>query len=103
MRSTRFRAPRHHEHEPLAPTPKRCHTAGPSEFNIPTQALALPENAVALGGIDFPAFATAMGCYGIAIDDVAGLTDAIETAFDADRPMLLHIREHSRATQTELG
>nr|WP_271214359.1 thiamine pyrophosphate-dependent enzyme [Rhodococcus wratislaviensis]GLK41968.1 hypothetical protein GCM10017611_88440 [Rhodococcus wratislaviensis] len=69
-------------------------------FALPELATAAtPVHSVALGGIDFPAVARAMGCHGRAIESPAALTDAITAAFDADRPTLLHIRENSRATQ----
>jgi thiamine pyrophosphate-dependent acetolactate synthase large subunit-like protein len=58
-----------------------------------------PEEAVALGSIDFPALARALGCHGTAVAEVSELTAAVETAFAADRPTLLHVREHSRASR----
>jgi len=56
-------------------------------------------HAVALGAVDFPAIARAMGCNGYVVNDPAELTAAVEQAFAADRPTLLHIFEDSRATQ----
>ncbi|BDY27750.1 acetolactate synthase large subunit [Mycolicibacterium mageritense DSM 44476 = CIP 104973] len=58
-----------------------------------------PLTAVALGGVDFPGLARAMGCHGVTITEVSELTGAVETAFAADRPTLIHVREHSRASQ----
>ena len=58
-----------------------------------------PVHSVQLGGIDFPAIARAMGCHGSAIRDPADLTAEIEKAWGVDRPTVLHIKEHSRATQ----
>lgn len=56
-------------------------------------------HSVQLGGIDFAAVARAMGCHGKTIEKPADLTAAIEAAWQADRPTVLHIRETSRATQ----
>ncbi len=56
-----------------------------------------PVHAVALGSPDFPALARSLGCYGLALDGASGLSDAITVALRADRPTVLHIREHSRA------
>jgi thiamine pyrophosphate-dependent acetolactate synthase large subunit-like protein len=58
-----------------------------------------PLTAVALGGVDFPTLARSLGCHGVAVTDVSELTAAVQTAFTADRPTLLHVREHSRASQ----
>ena len=58
-----------------------------------------PLTAVALGGIDFPTLARSLGCHGVAVTDVSELTAAVQKAFTADRPTLLHVREHSRASQ----
>ncbi len=56
-------------------------------------------HSVRLGGIDFPAVARAMGCHGMLIENPTDLSAAIEKAWQADRPTLLHIMENSRATQ----
>lgn len=57
-----------------------------------------PVHAVALDPVDFPAMARAMGCHGVALSDPADLGHALTTAFRADRPTLLHIREDGNAT-----
>ncbi|TWP37019.1 thiamine pyrophosphate-binding protein [Leekyejoonella antrihumi] len=58
-----------------------------------------PVHSVRLGGIDFPAAARAMGCRGRSLESPTELTAAVQEAFTADRPTLLHLREDSRATQ----
>ena len=62
-----------------------------------------PVHAVALGSPDFPALARAMGCHGVAVAEPSELAAAIKTALDADRPTVLHIREHSRAAEDMLA
>jgi acetolactate synthase-1/2/3 large subunit len=57
-----------------------------------------PDQAVALGGIEFPALARALGCHGVTVSAVSELTAEVEAAFAADRPTLVHVREHSRAS-----
>ena len=61
-----------------------------------------PIHAVALGRPDFAALAESLGCHGIRIESAAELTAAIQTAFVADRPTVLHIREQSRAADDML-
>ncbi len=56
-------------------------------------------HSVQLGGIDFAAVARAMGCNGQLVEHPADLTGAVEAAWQADRPTVLHIREDSRAVQ----
>jgi acetolactate synthase-1/2/3 large subunit len=58
-----------------------------------------PIEAVRLGGVDFAAAARALGCHGLAIRSGAELAPAVEKAFAADRPTLLHVTEKSRAMQ----
>ncbi|WP_340538136.1 thiamine pyrophosphate-binding protein [Nocardioides sp. GXZ039] len=57
-----------------------------------------PIHAVALGSPDFVALAESLGCRGIHVEDAAALGAAVADAFTADRPTLIHIREHSRAS-----
>lgn len=54
-------------------------------------------HAVALGHPDFVALAESLGCLGVAVGSPSALTRAIATAFEADRPTLLHVHESSRA------
>jgi thiamine pyrophosphate-dependent acetolactate synthase large subunit-like protein len=42
---------------------------------------------------DFIALAQACGCHALKIDSAEGLVEAINTAFDADRPTLIEVRE----------
>jgi thiamine pyrophosphate-dependent acetolactate synthase large subunit-like protein len=49
--------------------------------------------AVDLGRPDFPGLGRALGCYGVVVDDPGKLPDALEDAFGADRPTLLHVPE----------
>jgi acetolactate synthase-1/2/3 large subunit len=58
-----------------------------------------PVEAVQLGGVDFAAAARALGCHGLAVHSPAELAAAVEEAFTADRPTVLHVAETSRATQ----
>jgi benzoylformate decarboxylase len=44
-----------------------------------------------LGGIDFAALATGMGCAAVSVDDAGGLPDALEGAFAVDGPVLVHV------------
>ena len=44
-----------------------------------------------LGGIDFPALATGMGCAAESVDDPGRLPDALEVAFAAAGPVLVHV------------
>jgi thiamine pyrophosphate-dependent acetolactate synthase large subunit-like protein len=62
-----------------------------------------PVHAVALGRPDFPLLARALGCHG---ESLAGssqvaqdLGSALERAFEADRPTLIHVREDSLAAR----
>jgi thiamine pyrophosphate-dependent acetolactate synthase large subunit-like protein len=50
-------------------------------------------HAVELDSPDFPALARALGCAGARVDDQQQLEEALETAFAADRPTLLHVLE----------
>lgn len=59
-----------------------------------------PIHAVALGHPDFVQLAQSLGCHGIHAEDAAELAAAVKDAFDADRPTVIHIREHSRASGT---
>lgn len=58
-----------------------------------------PPHSVALGSPDFVALAKSVGCHGVRIDDPATVIDAVQQAFDADRPTLIYISEDSRASQ----
>ncbi|RAX49490.1 acetolactate synthase [Arthrobacter sp. AQ5-05] len=58
-----------------------------------------PVHSVALGHPDFPALARSMGCHGVAVANADELAAGIKVALDSDRPTLLHIREHSRASE----
>ncbi|HET7303315.1 MAG TPA: thiamine pyrophosphate-binding protein [Segeticoccus sp.] len=62
-----------------------------------------PVHSVRLSGVDFPAAARAMGCHGRVVESPAGLTAAVEQAFTADRPTLLHLEEESRAAQADVN
>jgi acetolactate synthase-1/2/3 large subunit len=56
-------------------------------------------HAVALGSPDFAALGRALGCHGVTLADGSGLAEVLETAFAADRPTVVHVREHSRASR----
>ncbi len=58
-----------------------------------------PIDAVRLGGVDFTAAATALGCHAHEVTSVDHLPTLIEDAWSADRPTLLHVREESRASR----
>jgi acetolactate synthase-1/2/3 large subunit len=47
---------------------------------------------VDLGQPDLPALARALGCHGVSLGDGPGLAAALEEAFEADRPTLIHVR-----------
>ncbi len=46
---------------------------------------------VELGGIDFPALATGLGCAAVSVTDPRALPDALQSAFTADGPILVHV------------
>ncbi|MFJ9778774.1 benzoylformate decarboxylase [Amycolatopsis sp. NPDC101161] len=48
-----------------------------------------------LGGIDFAALASSMGCQGVTISEPAGLVPALTAALADNRPTLVHIRVKS--------
>ena len=52
-----------------------------------------PVHAVDLDVIDFAALGRVLGCEGAVVDDQDGLADALERAFEADRPTVLHLHE----------
>ncbi|MEV7254015.1 5-guanidino-2-oxopentanoate decarboxylase [Streptomyces cyaneofuscatus] len=52
-----------------------------------------PVHAVGLPAVDFPALARAMGCRGVSVGDGDALARALEQAFVADRPTLIHLPE----------
>jgi thiamine pyrophosphate-dependent acetolactate synthase large subunit-like protein len=52
-----------------------------------------PVHAVDLDVLDFAALGRVLGCEGVAVDDRNGLADALEQAFGADRPTVLHVHE----------
>ena len=56
-----------------------------------------PVHAVALGQPDFVMLAESLGCHGVRLQSAAELAGALKTALAADRPTVLHIREHSSA------
>ena len=60
-----------------------------------------PVHSVALGSIDFAAAGVALGCHGRFLPDAGGLAEALEEAFAADRPTVLHVLEQSRAVQRD--
>jgi benzoylformate decarboxylase len=45
-----------------------------------------------LGGIDFAALATSLGCYGLTVETSAAFRSALATSLVDDRPTLIHIR-----------
>jgi acetolactate synthase-1/2/3 large subunit len=57
-----------------------------------------PIHAVALGRPDFVQLARSLGCHGVHVEDPDELAAAVKRAFDADRPTVIHIDEHSRAS-----
>jgi thiamine pyrophosphate-dependent acetolactate synthase large subunit-like protein len=52
-----------------------------------------PVHAVDLDSLDFAALGRVLGCEGGVVDDRDGLADALEQAFEADRPTVLHVHE----------
>jgi len=56
-----------------------------------------PVHSVALGHPDFARLAESLGCHGLRLDSVADLAAALGKALGADRPTVIHLREHSRA------
>ncbi len=60
-----------------------------------------PIHAVALGSPDFVLLAQALGCHGVRAESAVEAAAAVDKAFRADRPTLIHIRENSRATGAE--
>jgi acetolactate synthase-1/2/3 large subunit len=42
---------------------------------------------------DFAALGRAMGCHGVFADSRAALDDALRSAFEADRPTVIHVPE----------
>lgn len=50
-------------------------------------------NGVDLAPVDFAGLARSLGCHGVRVRDLATLVDALETAFAADRPTVLHVDE----------
>ncbi len=57
-----------------------------------------PIHAVGLGHPDFVQLARSLGCHGVHAENADELAGAVKEAFDADRPTVVHIREHSRAS-----
>ncbi|CAM3433974.1 thiamine pyrophosphate-binding protein [Nocardioides dubius] len=57
-----------------------------------------PIHAVALGSPDFVMLAQSLGCLGVRAQSAAEVAAAVDKAFHADRPTLIHVRERSRAT-----
>jgi thiamine pyrophosphate-dependent acetolactate synthase large subunit-like protein len=52
-----------------------------------------PVHGVDLDVVDFAALGRVLGCEGAVADDESGLADALEQAFAADRPTVLHLKE----------
>jgi thiamine pyrophosphate-dependent acetolactate synthase large subunit-like protein len=52
-----------------------------------------PVHAVDLDALDFAALGRVLGCHGVAVDDEFALAEALERAFAADRPTVLHVHE----------
>ncbi|HEX6444809.1 MAG TPA: thiamine pyrophosphate-binding protein, partial [Streptosporangiales bacterium] len=48
---------------------------------------------VDLTPVDFAGLATSLGCHGVRVRDLTTLADALEAAFNADRPTVLHVEE----------
>jgi thiamine pyrophosphate-dependent acetolactate synthase large subunit-like protein len=62
-----------------------------------------PVHAVDLDVIDFAALGRVLGCEGAVVDDQDGLADALERAFEADRPTVLHLHEDDGAPPLTAG
>jgi thiamine pyrophosphate-dependent acetolactate synthase large subunit-like protein len=62
-----------------------------------------PVHAVDLDVIDFAALGRVLGCDGAVVDDRDGLADALERAFEADRPTVLHLHEDDGAPPLTAG
>ncbi|MEV4310968.1 benzoylformate decarboxylase [Actinocrispum sp. NPDC049592] len=45
-----------------------------------------------LGGIDFAALATSLGCYGITVESIADFRTALKRSLIEDRPTVVHVR-----------
>jgi thiamine pyrophosphate-dependent acetolactate synthase large subunit-like protein len=58
-----------------------------------------PEHSVALPSPDFVGLATSMGCYGVRLGDPKLLGETVAEALAADRPTVIHVKEHSRAAE----
>ncbi|WP_232524705.1 5-guanidino-2-oxopentanoate decarboxylase [Nocardioides mangrovicus] len=50
-----------------------------------------PVHAVDLPSPDFAALGKSLGCHGVRLDDVDGLSGAVTAAFAADRPTVIHL------------
>ncbi len=57
-------------------------------------------HSVGLGNVDFAAAARALGCHGRTIEATQELGPAIEEAFTADRPTILHVAEQLLRSET---
>lgn len=66
---------------------------GYGEIGAEMAARKDPVHAVALQSPDFPMLARSLGAYGVRADDPDRLASALEQAFEADRPTLIHIKE----------
>jgi thiamine pyrophosphate-dependent acetolactate synthase large subunit-like protein len=62
-----------------------------------------PVHAVDLDAIDFTALGRALGCDGVAVDAQRGLTEALERAFEADRPTVLQVQEAAEQPPVAAG
>lgn len=61
-----------------------------------------PIHAVALGQPDFVALAKSLGCDGVFVSTATDLSSAVDSALNSNRPTVIHIREHSRASEDML-
>jgi thiamine pyrophosphate-dependent acetolactate synthase large subunit-like protein len=77
--------------------------AGYGEIRNEMAARGDPVHAVDLDLIDFAALGRVLGCEGAVVDDRDGLADALERAFEADRPTVLHLHEDDGAPPLTAG
>jgi thiamine pyrophosphate-dependent acetolactate synthase large subunit-like protein len=77
--------------------------AGYGEIRNEMAARGDPVHAVDLDVIDFAALGRVLGCEGAVVDDRDGLADALERAFEADRPTVLHLHEDDGAPPLTAG
>jgi acetolactate synthase-1/2/3 large subunit len=65
--------------------------AGYGEIRDEMRARGDEPLAVDIAPPDFVAVARGLGCHAVHVEDAAALADALETAFTADRPTLVHV------------